>query len=159
VDIGSADECWEWTGAKNPKGYGQMHTSQISPLIQAHRLSWELDNKQEIPEGMLVCHSCDNPGCVNPAHLFLGTSSDNAQDAVRKGRQHLPRVGGRARGSKNGNSKLTEADVYEIRRALWTGAKQCRIAVSFGVTPDCISQIKCGRNWGWLAWEVEIETG
>lgn len=156
VDIRGLDECWEWTGAKTGCGYGQIRVSQRgSPMMPAHRLSWELYNKQEIPGGLLVCHSCDNPGCVNPAHLFLGTGSDNKQDSLRKGRDHPPRV----RGSENGKSKLTEADVYEIRYAFLRAVPVRRIARLFGVSPRCIGSIKSGRTWGWLPWEVGIETG
>lgn len=154
VDIHGADECWEWTGARNNEGYGQIQVSRRgSPRMQAHRLSWELHHEQQIPEGMLVCHLCDNPGCVNPAHLFLGTPSDNVQDCMRKGRR------ARIRGSEHGNSKLTEADVHEIRRALSRGVPQCRIGSAFGVGRHCISQIKTGCSWGWLPSEVGIEAG
>jgi hypothetical protein len=85
VDTGGI--CWEWLGGKNPKGYGHLNReiNGRNLPIRAHRFSWMI-HYGEIPEGMCVCHKCDNPGCVRPEHLFLGTISDNGKDAWRKGR-------------------------------------------------------------------------
>lgn len=76
--------CWEWQNAKNNRGYGKA--TYNGKLELAHRISYRLHNHREIPKGMIVCHTCDNPGCVNPLHLFLGTYSDNMQDCKNKGR-------------------------------------------------------------------------
>lgn len=91
-----ADECWLWTGGKQGKGYGQFFLPGGKP-IGAHRYSWMLHNGAEIPPGMHVMHSCDNPPCVNPAHLRVGTNRENLQDCAAKGRNpgNTTRRGGR----------------------------------------------------------------
>jgi hypothetical protein len=117
--------CIEWVG----KGEGQ---------VRAHRLAYELKHGP-IPPGMKVCHTCDNPPCCNPDHLCLGTQADNIADRDAKGRQ--------AKGENNGFSKLTEADVTEIRRRLANSEVQRKIAKDFGITPTAVGYIKNGRNW------------
>lgn len=86
VERGADDVCWPYTGARVPFGYG-IFTVNYRTVI-AHRLAWELTNGT-IPEGMQVCHTCDNPPCCNPAHLFLGTPLDNMRDKMRKGRHRV----------------------------------------------------------------------
>jgi len=80
--------CWIWQGTKTSRGYGSMGWRENNKIvtITAHRFAWEYYNKDKIPQGLLICHHCDNPLCVNPSHLFLGTAKDNIQDCMQKGR-------------------------------------------------------------------------
>ncbi len=140
ANIGAPDECWGWTACKSSWGYGSFRFG--GKMRGAHRLSWQL-TYGAIPEGLHVCHKCDNPACVNPRHLFLGTNADNHQDAARKGRI--------ARGEENGLHKLTEDEVLEIRQFLADGERsQQDIGDEFGVCRTAVSKIKLGERWGWL---------
>ena len=82
--------CWEWQGGRAAFGHGLIHLGNGNKLVQAHRVAWELANGP-IPDGLCVLHHCDNPPCVRPTHLFLGTLGDNARDMVAKGRHHEQR--------------------------------------------------------------------
>lgn len=117
-------------------GYGATHFNGKQQL--AHRVSWEIANGP-IPQGMCVRHSCDNPVCVNPAHLFLGTKADNSADMARKRRSAL--------GERHGNAKLTETDVRQIREMRAGGTMRRDIAARFAITPEHVDQIVRRRNW------------
>lgn len=135
VDKGS--DCWEWQAYRNPAGYGLFRFDGRDQ--RAQRVAWQLTNGS-IPEGMFVCHHCDNPACVRPSHLFLGSPLENSRDCVRKGRQ--------ARGTRNSQSKLSERDVFEIRRlATETDLLQREIAGRFGVTQCHVSEIISYKTW------------
>ena len=109
----------------------------------AHRVAWEMANGGPIPDGMVVCHRCDNPPCVNPAHLFVGTRLDNVRDMVMKGRGRYPGHPG----ERNGGAKLTEQSVSAIRERISRGDTQKEIAVTFGIDPSVVSRIKSGKAW------------
>lgn len=140
VDTNTASGCWEWTKGKWSVGYGVMRVHGIS--VYDHRLSYMIF-KGEIPDGMFVCHSCDNPGCVNPEHLWLGTPSENSRDRERKGRRNTPK------GDACSRSILSEKDVVSIRERVATGKKgiQARLASEYGVGRSTISMIVCRRSW------------
>lgn len=130
--------CWLWTASCAGKGYGQIKIPGTRRQIYAHRLSYIL-HKGKVGRGKHVCHTCDNPKCVNPEHLFVGTSKDNHQDMKRKGR-HLF-------GSKNNQSRLTEKDVSHIHALLKLGMAQTKIAQLYKVHQVSISKINCGMRW------------
>jgi len=130
--------CWEWmTKSKTHDGYGVMIVDGV--MRSGHRLSYELF-KGLIPEGLLVCHTCDNPSCVNPSHLFLGTAQDNMTDKVNKGRS--------PKGEKNASAKLTEEQIRSIKIELNDGGKVTHIAIKYGMSHGQVSKIKSGKKWG-----------
>lgn len=130
--------CWVWTGPRFEKrgGYGcfTMRPANIR-LKRAHRLAWELF-RGPIPAGASVLHSCDNPPCVNPEHLFLGGPAANMADKVAKGRQN--------RGERHGRRKLTEAEAIIVRN---DPRPYSQIAATFGVSMATISDVKRARSW------------
>lgn len=128
--------CYEWQGALNERGYGEFRID--GGRKKAHRIAYTIF-KGEIPEGLLVCHSCDNKKCVNPAHLWLGTDKDNMTDKVSKNRQN--------KGSLVNHAKLTEEDVISIKIRLKSGQTQVSLAREYGVHPLTILSIKQGKTW------------
>jgi len=133
------EECWAWNGRKNASGYGVI--DHVSRPRLVHRISYFLHTGFD-PSEFSVCHSCDNPECTNPEHLWLGSHQDNMADASAKGR-----MTGGPRGSQVGSSKLTESDVMDIRASSEPGPK---IAARYGVTKEAIYAIRTRKNWGWL---------
>lgn len=131
--------CWIWLGATDGR-YGQI--SVADRLVKAHRRSYECF-RGPIPAGLMVCHKCDVPMCVNPDHLFIGTHHENMEDMTQKGRRwNLPS----SFGEKNGSAKLRREDVASIR-ALKGAETQEDIARRFGVTRSAISLIHRGKIW------------
>lgn len=127
--------CWIWMGAKQSKGYGLFTRNYKSHL--AHRISWEF-TYGFVPEGLVICHRCDTPSCVNPEHLFLGDNKDNALDKMKKGR-HVQAYG---------NTKLRLEDVLEIRKLWMSGTlSQLELADRFGVKHSCIGRIINTDKW------------
>lgn len=164
--------CWEWTGSRCSDGYGSVKINNKS--FGTHRISWILCNG-EIENGLFVLHHCDNPCCVNPTHLFLGTQRDNSLDKVNKGRgnylkgidswphNHKERL---ARGEKNGmhthpekrmlgeknkNSKLKESEVIEIRQLFETGSySKMKLGKIFNISDSQIYNIVNYISWNYL---------
>jgi hypothetical protein len=130
--------CWEWRGAKSPLGYGRMFVTGQRER-QSHRLSWIAANGP-IPAGMNVCHKCDNPACIRPSHLFLGTHADNAADRETKGRGNQPT------GERVAGAKLNATKVKEIR-ALFGRESNLSIAKRYGVSEATIWWIRKGDHW------------
>lgn len=135
--VDKSGDCWEWTAFRDGFGYGQI--SVDGKKVGAHRLVYEME-VGPIPADMCVLHYCDNPPCVNPKHLFIGTRSDNARDRELKGR------GRKSDGENNPNATLTERDVACIRRCKGQ-IKQWRLGEIFGVTQASISNIWRGHTW------------
>lgn len=140
----SASGCWEWTAAKNNKGYGQLNVQNKRMLV--HRLSYEVHNGP-IPDGLVVRHKCDNPSCINPEHLEVGTHKDNMQDMIKRNRGNWKPV----KGSAVSVSKLTEDQVIEIRaRYVRITCGTTFLAKEYGVSSTVIHNIIRGKAWAWL---------
>jgi hypothetical protein len=147
VDRRGDDECWLWLGTIDPNGYGRLGRGHNEASDLAHRVAWKVAHGA-IPDGpghhgICVLHRCDNPTCVNPSHLFLGTIADNVADMIAKGRANYNPL----RGSANPNAKLTEAAVREIRQRYDQGERPQGLARAFGVTGPVISNIVARRAW------------
>ncbi|MCW7536708.1 HNH endonuclease [Aquabacterium sp. A7-Y] len=132
-------QCWNWTAASCPQGYGFLKRKD-GVQLRAHRVAYQLYNG-EISCGWCVCHRCDNPRCVNPAHLFVGTHKDNAADMVAKGRA------ARSLGEHNPAARLTADQVRCIRSEIGSHVELGR---RFGVSPTQVGLIKRGKRWAHL---------
>lgn len=131
--------CWNWTAGKFTGGYGCMPIP-IKKSVCAHRFSWEIHNGP-IPKGFFVCHKCDNPSCVRPDHLFLGTPKDNMVDKAKKGRQYRPT------GLLHHAAKINEVDVREIRRLRKEGISYQEIMKIYGLCKSAICNIANRKRW------------
>ena len=146
--------CWLWTGPSNSKGYGKtthgFMPSGAGRIVLAHRMAWIL-RFGSIPDGLCVLHRCDNPPCVNPSHLFLGTSDDNNKDRSIKGRSRDQR------GERHNMAKLTAEDVRAIRSI--EGISHTTIAEKYGLSQAHVSKIKRGESWEHLVPVSTTEEG
>ena len=123
------NDCWIWSGHKDKDGYGTIRA--YGKRYKAHRFSYMI-YRGEIHDELYVCHHCDNPSCVNPDHLFLGTNKDNMADMTRKKRQH---------------SKISEEDVIQIRRLHKLGVKPKELSQKFGLAKNTLSYIINRKSW------------
>src|ERR1700686_397720 len=138
------DECWLWTASRYSFGYGCFRLSRVKKNCAAHLYSFAL-YYGGIPDGMHVLHKCDNPPCVNPAHLFPGTDADNATDRTNKGRTKNPSY----KGIAHPRNKLSEQDIREIRR-LAGEVTQRYLGLYYGVSQAQISHIVTKKLWNHL---------
>lgn len=145
--------CWEWTGTTRD-GYGRMtvgsRTDGTRRSVSAHRVAYELQNG-EIPDGMEVCHKCDNPGCINPAHLFAGTKRDNAADRDAKGRHFT------LSGEEHPAAKLTKRIVRDARwERAYRGTSFSELARKYGVTKTTMRNAVIGETWRDVAYMPKL---
>src|SRR5690349_16079301 len=139
--------CWLWTAGDNGLGYGLIgEGGRGCRRLYAHRVSWEIHNGP-IPKGMSVLHRCDNPPCVRPDHLWLGTQGDNLRDMVAKGRDGFRTHPDRwIRGEEHHKAVVTEADVIEIRKVYKERKGSKALALKFGLTESSIHDIVYRRS-------------
>lgn len=163
VNIGSEDECWPWMGSMVTAGYGQWNWHGRS--ARAHRLAYEFHNKVYLPQQervtkdcVCVLHTCDNPPCCNPKHLFLGTHLINKHDSMRKGRHTRGETHSSVthpellkRGENSCKAKITEKDVAAIRNRYLAGEKQSDIALDFGIGQTNVSAIVRRVSWSHMS--------
>jgi hypothetical protein len=136
--VAKSGDCWEWVGTRRPEGYGLFWNGERQ--VRAHRFAWELVNGP-IPAGLSLCHSCDNPPCVRPDHLFVGTQRQNLEDMTRKGRRRSRPPVREQNGSANAMAKLTEEQVAHIKGMAAAGHYHDDIAARFGVTRANVSYV------------------
>lgn len=158
--VDKTDDCWNWTGPKTADGYGRLYRE--GKTIRAHRLSYEMHHGP-VPSGLIVCHRCDNPSCVNPDHLFVGTGAENIADCEAKGRRNVPARSGDfhwtkrrpdrvAKGQVFSRSEITDELVRRLRaRYAEGGITQRELAAQHGISHKNLSLILAGKTWKHVA--------
>lgn len=141
--VDKSGDCWLFQGAKDSGGYGHLK-GPGGTIVSAHRVVYEA-TYGPVPVGYIVCHTCDNPACVRPEHLFAGTPRDNTQDMIKKGRNNA------SPGEAHGTAKLTTDQVREIRARAINGETQAHIARYYGVGRTIISHIVARKKWKHVA--------
>lgn len=144
VDRRGPDECWPWCGSLNRWGYGACQYGGKN--VNASRAAYIVANG-EVPEGLVICHRCDNPACCNPAHLFAATQAANLADCRAKGRAIYKYGAAHHRAC----AKITTDDVLAMRRRYAAGETQTGIGRSMGLHPATVSRIVRGQLWGHVA--------
>lgn len=139
VDKRGPEECWPWTGARKRSGHGEFHISRQVGRVPAARFSRELATGEVCPPGLSTCHHCDNPPCVNPAHVYFGTQEQNAADMLERSRAPL--------GSDRPGARLTEAAVVEMRERFAAGEYMKDLAQEFETSTGIVSRIVNGLLW------------
>ena len=146
------DGCWQWQGKPDKDGYGRLRIGGRK-VCKSHRAAWMIANDID-PGEKLICHHCDNPGCVNPSHLYLGTFADNSRDRAKRNRANPQK------GSDRWNAKLTDDLVARILLEYQPGVTgQKELGKKFGVTQTCICLILHGRIWKHVPRHHEIVVG
>lgn len=140
--VNKSDDCWVWGGYLLPNGYGVTSRTKDGAKALAHRAAWQLVNGP-IPRGMDICHTCDNPSCARPEHLFVGTRSDNMRDCASKNR--LLGSNGKCRGENHPSHKLTWDKVREIRAR--SNESHSALGREYGVTHRMIRLIRLNEVW------------
>lgn len=135
LNVDQYSGCWNWAAGKRYNGYGVF--TYNGKIESSHRVSWMIFN-EKIPEGLFVCHTCDNRACVNPEHLFLGTCKDNIHDMIKKKRNVIQK------GESKSTSILTNKDVLYIRNC---NERNCDLADKFGIDRSTVSHIRRGNTW------------
>ena len=145
VYLSDTSDCWQWRGAKNEHGYGVIGKgARGSGNIKANRLSYQIFYNKNLTSKECVCHSCDNPECTNPNHLFLGNQRENIRDMICKNRNSPPPV---RLGELNNKAKLTKDNVQEIRKLSVQGMSSRKIAALFSVNKTSILSIINNKSW------------
>lgn len=146
--VRKTEGCWEWTGGRfqSSLGYGQFRVGKRK--VRAHRFAWQITNGS-IPNGMRICHKCDNPTCCNPTHLFMGTDADNIADRGRKGRtkngsRQFPELWSAER---NPAAKVNWAAVHEIRLGRLRGRTLSQLSTQYGISISQVRNIVNNTNW------------
>lgn len=140
---GGPAACWPWQGVVDQGGYGRIGSAgRHGPVLKTHRVAYELVCGP-IPPGAVICHTCDNPPCCNPAHLFAGTAKANTQDSIAKGRMHF--------GERDGHAKLTATQVRDIRQRRASGVHRLALAQEYGLHPRSIDAIVRRQRWAHLS--------
>lgn len=135
--------CWIWVGTVGHAGYGVVGRAASGGPVYAHRVACEAAHGR-IPHGMYACHHCDNAGCVNPDHLYIGSPRENISDAYRRGRRARTNAGTFPDGESHINAKLTVDDVRHIKQSSLGVAELGRM---FGVSASAICDVRAGRTW------------